>query len=174
MIEFIRKAAQEARTFEDAINSVRELEDAPIAKTYENAKLANIIPFIEDKCWYLKLIYKYEDKNGRHTVVIPKAAIPFEQRGLPSISRLYPYCYKLLERPYINCHKFLEHPYINCNDSMLLYESVCDLASERGIKEPNYCFDIITEYALREMTLDEIEKELGYKVKVINKENNND
>lgn len=35
-------------------------------------------------------------------------------------------------------------------------------------------FDIITEYAPREMTLDEIEKELGYKVKVINKENNDD
>ena len=57
---------------------------------------------------------------------------------------------------------------------MELYDSVCGLASERGIKEPSCCFDIITEYAPREMTLDEIEKELGYKVKVINKENNDD
>lgn len=145
MIEFIRK-------------------DAPIAKTYENAELASIIPFTEDKCWYLKLIYTYEDKKGKHTVVIPKAAIPFEQRGLPFISRLYP------SYSYVS----LEHPYINCNDSMSLYDSVCDLASERGIKEPSCCFDIITEYAPREMTLDEIEKELGYKVKVINKENNDD
>lgn len=32
------------------------------------------------------------------------------------------------------------------------------------------CFDIITEPAYREMTLDEIEKELGYKVKIVNKE----
>lgn len=32
---------------------------------------------------------------------------------------------------------------------------------------------IITEYASREMTLDEIEKELGYKVKIINKEEKN-
>ena len=30
-------------------------------------------------------------------------------------------------------------------------------------------FDIITKPASREMTLDEIEKELGYKVKIINK-----
>ena len=142
---------------------IMKLEDIPIAKTYENAKLADIIPFIEDKCWYLKLIYKYEDKKGKHTVVIPKAAIPFEQRGLPSISGLYPYCYTSLARPYINC-----------NDSMPLYDSVCSLASERGIKESSYCFDIITEYTPREMTLDEIEKELGYKVKVINKENNDD
>lgn len=174
MVNYIRKAAQEARVFKDAISSVNNLEDTPIAKTYENAELASIIPFTEDKCWYLKLIYKYEDKKGKHTVVIPKAAIPFEQRSLPSISRLYPYCYKLLERPYINCNKFLEHPYINCNDSMLLYDSVDGLASERGIKEPGYCFDIITEYAPREMTLDEIEKELGCKVKIINKENNRD
>ena len=34
-------------------------------------------------------------------------------------------------------------------------------------------FMIITEYASREMTLDEIEKELGYKVKIIDKEEKN-
>lgn len=159
-----RKAAQEARAFKDTIGNhiVNSVQD--IAKTYENAELASIIPFTEDKCWYLKLIYTYEDKKGKHTVVIPKAAIPFKQRGLPFISRLYP----------SYCNVLLDHPYINCNDSMELYDSVCDLASERGIKEPSCCFDIITEYAPREMTLDEIEKELGYKVKIINKEKDND
>lgn len=149
------------------IDFIMKLKNTPIAKTYENAELASIIPFTEDKRWYLKLIYKYEDKKGKHTVVIPKAAIPFEQRGLPFISRLYPSL-----SPY--CNTSLEQPYINCNDSMELYDSVCGLASERGIKEPSYCFDIITEYAPREMTLDDIEKELGYKIKVINKENNDD
>lgn len=149
------------------IDFIMKLKNTPIAKTYENAELASIIPFTEDKRWYLKLIYKYEDKKGKHTVVIPKAAIPFEQRGLPFISRLCPSL-----SPY--CNTSLEQPYINCNDSMELYDSVCGLASERGIKEPSCCFDIITEYAPREMTLDEIEKELGYKVKVINKENNDD
>lgn len=128
-----------------------------------NAKLSSIIPFKEDGLWYFKLIYKYEDKKGKHTVVIPKAAIPFNQGSLPSISRLDPYRRVLSERPYINC-----------NDSMPLYDSVCDLAIKRGAKEPSCCFDIITEYASREMTLDEIEKELGYKVKIINKENSNE
>lgn len=149
------------------IDFIMKLKNTPIAKTYENAELSSIIPFTEDKCWYLKLIYTYEDKKGKHTVVIPKAAIPFRQRGLPFINRLYPSL-----SPY--CNISLERPYINCNDSMELYDSVCDLASERGIKEPSCCFDIITEYAPREMTLDEIEKELGYKVTVINKENNDD
>ena len=53
---------------------------------------------------------------------------------------------------------------------MILHESVNSLASDRGVKYPAYYFDIITEYATREMTLDDIEKELGYKVKIINKE----
>lgn len=125
-----------------------------------DAELSDIVPFKEDGLWYFKLIYKYEDKKGKHTVVIPKAAIPFDQRCLPSINRLDPYYRFLLERPYISC-----------NDSIPLYESVCDLTIAQGAKEPGYYFDIITEYASREMTLDEIEKELGYKVKIINKKN---
>lgn len=95
-----------------------------------NAELSNIIPFTEDGCWYLKLIYKYEDKMGEHTVVIPKAAIPFNKVGL----------FVALQESEVSKHR---------------------LATS----------DIITEYASREMTLDEIEKELGYKVKIINKEN---
>ena len=122
-----------------------------------NAELSSIVPFKEDGFWYLKLVYKYEDDKGnKHTVIIPKAAIPFNQTGLPYITR-----------------SLSELPYINCNDSMPLHDSICDLAIERGAKEPGCCFDIITEYASREMTLDEIEKELGYKVKIVNKEPNN-
>jgi hypothetical protein len=123
-----------------------------------NVELYSITPFKEDDCWYLKLIYKYEDKNGKHTVVIPKTSIPFSQRYLPVIRSLPSYNEYLLEPPYIVCR-----------DSMMLYKSTCDLASERGVKEPAYYFNIITEYATKEMTLDEIEKELGYKVKIINK-----
>lgn len=129
-----------------------------------NAELSSIVPFKEDGFWYLKLVYKYEDEKGnKHTAIIPKAAIPFQQRGLPYISRLQPYSQRSLS----------ELPYINCIDSMPLHDSICDLAIERGVKEPSCCFDIITEYASREMTLDEIEKELGYKVKIINKESDN-
>ena len=94
-----------------------------------DANLSNIIPFKEDDRWYLKLIYKYEDKKGKHTVVIPKAAIPFEQLNLPIIKPLYP-----SYSSYNKC--FLAPPYIDCNYSMQLYDSVCDLAIERGIKEP--------------------------------------
>ena len=128
-----------------------------------HAELTSITPFKEDDHWYLKLVYKYEDKEGnKHTVVIPKATVPVAQGIIPYINTPAPY--------YSTSRLELERPYINCRDSMLLYESICDLASERGAKEPACYFDIITEYASREMTLDEIEKELGYKVKIINKE----
>lgn len=129
-----------------------------------NAELTSIIPFTDDGRWYLKLIYTYEDKKGKHTVVIPKAAVPFAQGCVPYVNNRIPY--------FPNSQFALDHPYITCNDSMPLYESVCGLASERGVKTPACYFDIITEYASREMTLDEIEKELGYKVKIINKEKN--
>ena len=127
-----------------------------------HAELYSIIPFTDDGRWYLKLVYKYEDKRGKHTVVIPKAAIPFVQTSVPYVHSQIPY--------FPNSQFALEHPYIDCGDSMPLYEATCALASERGAEEPACYFDIITEYASREMTLDEIEKELGYKVKIINKE----
>lgn len=127
--------------------------------TRKRAELSSIIPFTDDGRWFLKLIYTYKDEKGTHKLVIPKAAIPFTQSYVP----------------YINgWMRDSERPYITCRDSMLLYESICDLARERGVEEPGCYFDIITEYASREMTLDEIEKELGYKVKIINKENSNE
>lgn len=128
-----------------------------------NAKLYSITPFKEKDAWYLRLIYKYEDKVGKHTVVIPKAAIPFVQTCVPYLNS---------QIPFSRSQCAFEHPYIRCNDSMTLYEDVSGLASERGVKTPACYFDIITEYASREMTLDEIEKELGYKVKIVNKEKN--
>ena len=127
-----------------------------------NVELSSIIPFKEDERWYLKLIYKYEDKRGRHTVVIPKAAIPFAQGSLP-----------IIKSSSYNEYLF-EHSYMISDYPMSLYRSVCDLANKRGVKQPSYYFDIIIEYAVKEMTLDEIEKKLGYKVKIVNKENKND
>lgn len=117
------------------------------------AELVNIIPFKEGKSWYLELIYEYENHKGKHTVIIPKAALPFSQEGLPPITNL--------EAPEGT------HSYISCNCVMPLYKSGCTLATERGVKDPGDYFDIVTEFKPREMTINEIEKELGYKVRII-------
>ena len=118
-----------------------------------NVELSNIIPFKEDGCWFLKLIYKYDGDDGKHAVVIPRAAIPFTQCSLPCI----------------NFRRISKLPYIDCANSMSLYKSDFDLAIEQGVKDFAYYFDIITEYATKEMTIDEIERELGYKIKIANK-----
>ena len=120
------------------------------------AELISIIPFKEDKTWYLSLAYKYEDEKGKHIVEIPKTTLPFSQGLLPSI----------VSEPFY----FDTCTYIDCNDSMPLYKAVSALASKRGIKDPACVFDTITEPISREMTLDEIEKKLGYKVKIISNE----
>lgn len=128
----------------------------------KRAKLSDITPFKDGENWYLKLIYNYEDENCKHTVVIPKAAVPFAQRGIPPITRLENFSYG----------DTLGKPYMTCSSSMYLFESHCSLAFERGITKAACYFDVITEFAPKpkEMTLDEIEKELGYKVKIINKD----
>lgn len=92
-----------------------------------NAELTSITPFKENDCWYLKLIYKYKDKVGKHTVVIPKVAVPFGQRCVPYVHSQIPY--------FPNSQFVLEHPYINCSDSMPLYEVVSPFASKRGMKK---------------------------------------
>ena len=123
-----------------------------------NVELASITPFKENERWYLKLVYKYENKMGKHTVVVPKTSLPFPQWTLPNIDGRGPYN--------------VNH-YMICSDMITLHSSTCDLAIERGVTDQSCYFDIITEYNTREMTLDEIEKELGYKVKIINKEESN-
>lgn len=126
----------------------------------KNVELSDIIPFKENGDWYLKLIYKYEDEKGKHTVAIPKAEVPFGQRYIPNINM-----------PFNSYECSPKNPaYIFCNNSMSLYDSVFELATERGVKNKGCYFDIITEYAVKEMTLDEIEKKLGYKVKIVNKD----
>lgn len=123
-----------------------------------NVELSDIIPFKENGVWYLKLIYEYEDKKGKHIVAIPKAAVPFDQHYIPYINVTQSYGLSS------------EKTYIKCNNLIPIYDSVFELATERGVKDKGFIFDIITEYAVKEMTLDEIENKLGYKVKIINKE----
>lgn len=130
-----------------------------IANKRQEAKLSNIIPFVEDGRWYLKLVYKYEDRKGKHTVIIPKVSLPFEPDYVPNIVSVQSYYNVVCERPHIEFAR-----------EMAVYPGICSLADEHGLKSPAYYFDVVTEPAYREMTLDEIEKKLGYNVKIINKE----
>ena len=117
--------------------------------------------------WYMKLTYAYEDEKGLHKVIFPKVDFPFETCSVP-----IPYDSNcpgyvgvgILYTP-IMCIKTIENA--------RLAKGTDRLAEAKGVTTPEYAFDIITDPAVHEMSLDEIEEKLGYKIKIVNKEKNN-
>lgn len=118
--------------------------------------------------WFMKLTYAYEDEKGLHKVIFPKVAFPFETCSVPiPYDANYPgyIGVGILYTP-IMCIKTIE----NAN----LAKGTDKLAEAKGVTTPGHVFDIITDPAVHEMSLDEIEEKLGYKIKIVNKEKNNE
>ena len=125
---------------------------------------------IRGKCdnWFMRLVYSYEDEKGVHKVIFPKVEFPFPTLSIPVPSNeALPYRYY-----YDTGVKISYNPcmFISPLPITKLQKDTDRLAKSRGIDTPNYAFDIVTEHAVHEMTLDEIEEKLGYKVKIVNKE----
>lgn len=118
--------------------------------------------------WFMRLVYSYEDEKGVHNVIFPKVDFPF-----PTFSIPVPNNEALPENHYFSTGvKISYNPcmFISPLPITKLQKATDRLAKSRGIDTPNYAFDIVTEPAIHEMTLDEIEEKLGYKVKIVNKE----
>lgn len=115
-------------------------------------KLENASVYSVDDKFYIMLEYRYEDNDGVHELTIPKVDFPFKQDKYPVFYR----------------KEANGAPYILANDHVipLLKGQVGDAYE--------YAVDVIVEPAVHEMTIDEIEKKLGYKVKVVTKEENNE
>lgn len=125
---------------------------------------------IRGKCdnWFMRLVYSYEDEKGVHKVIFPKVEFPFPTLSIPVPSNeALPYRYY-----YDTGVKISYNPcmFISPLPITKLQKDTDRLAKSRGIDTPNYAFDIVTEHAVHEMTLDEIEEKLGYKVKIVNNE----
>lgn len=121
----------------------------------KNERLIGIRPYqTSTGDWHLELTYGYEDKKGEHRVILPDVMCPFPTQAVP----------------------FPDTTPRSCSFSIPGLEQIpvnigsCQLAQERGNIKPAYAFDIITNYFTRDMTIEEIEEELGYKVKIISKE----
>ena len=131
----------------------------------KNERLINIRPYqTSTGDWHLELTYAYEDKKGEHRVIFPDVQCPFPTQAVP-FPDTTPHAVGISLRSCGFCGfsiPGLEHIPLNMGS--------CQLAQERGITEPAYAFDIITIYFTRDMTIEEIEKELGYKVKIVSKE----
>lgn len=111
---------------------------------------------------YLKLVYEYENENGVYELIIPKLDLEIRTDYLPNI-----------------CHDFYAGPmdilnyYINrCSDTYILLRD--DVAFRKNgetltAEKAAYVINTLKEKS-REMTFAEIEKELGYKVKLVSED----
>lgn len=119
--------------------------------------------------WFMRLVYSYEDEKGMHKVIFPKVDFPFPTFSIPELCKDnslhvdYSYSWaRIMNNP---------DTFIAPLPIVKLQQDTDRLAKSRGVDTPAFVFDIVTEPAVHEMTLDEIEEKLGYKVKIVNKEN---
>lgn len=119
--------------------------------------------------WFMRLIYSYEDEKGVHKVIFPKVDFPFPTLSIPvpCNGNLPPWDYCGTSASISNNPNMFITPF----PITKLQKDTDRLAKSRGVDTPEYAFDIVTEPAVHEMTLSEIEEKLGYKVKIVNKEN---
>lgn len=108
--------------------------------------------------WYLELVYEYESEKGIHEIIYPK-----------------------VELPYVMCHELPSVVNRGIDDLCTLKYPmpICDYGTLRLLKgnvttDEHYYKDVLAIDYLKvlkvhEMTLEEIEKELGYSVKIISK-----
>lgn len=109
-------------------------------KEYENNRLENAEIYKEDGRFYTKLIYIHENDEGKYRLTFPKVEFPFPNRNI-SITG-------------VNSASYLKLPTDECR----IFGNSGEL----------FTIEQIEQYP-KEMTLEEIEKKLGHKVKIISK-----
>ena len=107
--------------------------------------------YIQDGSRYLKLVYEYEDSYGIHELTIPQVEFPFGNRlNLTYICENNPALQRLSIRL--------------CTVGDLTNVYLYDTKSDDGLV---YYTDKIIKPKPKKMTIEEIERELGYKVEII-------
>ena len=117
----------------------------------KNCFLKDAQIYIQDDTRYLKLVYDYEDSYGIHELTIPQVEFPFGNRlNLIYIHENNP----ALQRLFI-------HP---CTEGDVANVYLHDTKSYDGLV---YYVDKVIKHKPKKMTLEEIERELGYKVEIV-------
>ena len=107
--------------------------------------------YIQDGSRYLKLVYEYEDSHGVHELTIPQVEFPFGNR----LNLIYIHENNTeLQRLFIRL----------CTDGDVTNVYLHDTKSYDGLV---YYTDKIIKHKPKKMTLEEIERELGYKVEIV-------
>lgn len=119
------------------------------------AMLTTAHAYREDDKYYLKLVYEYEDYDGTHQLIFPKVSFPFRQDLIPNMHTGY------------DASLYLEA----YNDSKLLLTEVTatNYDGETITTSSISVVDCLIKKKVHKMTIEEIEKELGYKVEIVSK-----
>lgn len=123
----------------------------------KNIKLVDALAYTdENSTWYMGLRYRYENESGIHERYYPKVEFPFFCRKLP-LGRN-----ELTISLFTNEVAVFRGTFLNPVTGRMMHD-VCIIDNLVKPAAPAH-----------EMTIEEIEKELGYKIKIINKENSNE
>lgn len=117
----------------------------------KNCFLKDAQIYIQDGSRYLKLVYEYEDSYGIHELTIPQVEFPFGNRlNLIYIHENNPALQRLSIRL--------------CTEGDVTSVYLHDTKSYDGLA---YYTDKIIKRKPKKMTIEEIERELGYKVEIV-------
>ena len=119
--------------------------------------------FVENNQLYLKLVYQYEDNIGMHELIIPKMELGINANITPCITTEGHYIHTDYYASYYS-NKFKLH----ISDIVIKKNGETHLCENAA-----YVINTIKEKP-RELTLSEIEKKLGYKIKLVSEDHKNE
>ena len=125
----------------------------------KNVKLAKVEAYQVGDYWYLRLVYEYENTNrDKFKLEIPKMELPLKQDRLPDIIHVFDYDIRVA----------VQTAQIDTSNYVSLFPGIMT-------DTVNYHFSEKSIYAIqqisRQMTIEDIEKELGYKVNIVEEKN---
>lgn len=125
----------------------------------KSAKLKKVEAYEVNDRWYLRLIYEYQNDNGEiFEMEIPMMDLPITQNMIPEIIKdndtEYPWCKDYYIRAFFT--------YVDGTDCIHI------LPGKSTIKE-NFEGCFIRKCICKRMTVEDIEKELGYKIEIADK-----
>ena len=125
-----------------------------------SAKLKKVESYKVNDRWYLRLIYEYKNDNGDiFELEIPMAELPFTQMAIPDIIASndgdYPWSKAYFIRAFLT--------YVDGMDCVPIRQGKSTIIDNAE----GFFFRKSTR---RRMTVEDIEKELGYKIEIVDKE----
>ncbi len=121
----------------------------------KNVKLAKVEAYQVGDYWYLRLVYDYENTNGdKFKLEIPKMELPLKPDRLPDLVHVFDYDIRVA----------VQTAQIGALNCVSLFPGIMtDIDNPDFSEKSNYVIKQIS----RRMTIEDIEKELGYKVNIV-------